>query len=815
MTQYTPISRQKRPPQNNSSPFLPSPPSTDLITRNVKTGYQWNGNISLTHDEVDLNWIKLDEMAQGGKFWPLYQGLFLKNRGLDTEGGIFVDNPYNGITTRPLLPSMRFDAAQGYINYRLNEQGDSDFGVTLAEGDFLSHKGNVYLKNGGVKYTNTLKFKSDVDSAMSITGPNVYFGKGSTGNQNSAQVRIGRSGGTRVDIGAIGNALNQETILQIGAAGPTNANNKSGYIKAKQTVLNPPQWNMSFHTYNGAADVEAITIAPNGSVSIPSISNLTSTGPVVLGAADGADEVGDTTIKGDLILEGSFTGASGSGVLDLTISNAASSGLSMTLDGGVLGPLGGNITLTADVDALNEIPLVTDVISWNGVVSGTVPAANATVLATSRDLWGQAFDGSASITGSLTNVTTISSSSNVDLELSASGTGKIISHSTTGLYHFRNADNTFSGAFSLPASGEDPEISADRTYTLPDKDGVVAMMTDVADASVGLSTVNDWTAIQNFTAGLTGDTTGNAATASDALLLNGVREAIGTAGDLSTYANKIVKRDAQGNFFAGTITADLTGNVDGDVDGNAGTVTNGVYTTGNQTIAGTKTFSDKISGSIDGDADGNAGTVTNGVYTSGAQTIGGTKTFSRTTKHLGNIEFTSGNDGEIKQTTEGKSVEFFFPENENAQLTVNNTGMALIGNAFFLGHHSVSGNFGCTGLISGSDGLNITGAITATGDITAFYTSDKRLKENITPIPNALEKVASISGNTFDWNDKTDKVGSETGVIAQEIKALGLPDTVTTREDGYMAVRYEKLVPLLIEAIKELSAKVDAMESKA
>ena len=69
----------------------------------------------------------------------------------------------------------------------------------------------------------------------------------------------------------------------------------------------------------------------------------------------------------------------------------------------------------------------------------------------------------------------------------------------------------------------------------------------------------------------------------------------------------------------------------------------------------------------------------------------------------------------------------------------------------------------------------------------------------------------SISGNTFDWNQNTTKEGSETGVIAQEIEKLGLPDVVTTRDDGYMAVKYEKLVPLLIEAIKELSRKVDAL----
>ena len=96
-----------------------------------------------------------------------------------------------------------------------------------------------------------------------------------------------------------------------------------------------------------------------------------------------------------------------------------------------------------------------------------------------------------------------------------------------------------------------------------------------------------------------------------------------------------------------------------------------------------------------------------------------------------------------------------------------------------------------------------------TGDITAFKSSDIRLKDNISPITKALEKVKSISGNTYT---KKSDGSAHTGVIAQEIEALGLPGITTTRSSGYMAVDYEKLVPLLIEAIKELNVKVDSLE---
>ena len=99
------------------------------------------------------------------------------------------------------------------------------------------------------------------------------------------------------------------------------------------------------------------------------------------------------------------------------------------------------------------------------------------------------------------------------------------------------------------------------------------------------------------------------------------------------------------------------------------------------------------------------------------------------------------------------------------------------------------------------------------GDITAFASSDVTLKENITPISNAVDKVLSISGNTFTWNDKSIYNGEEgTGIIAQEIEALGLPGVTETRQDGTKAVRYDRLVPLLIEAIKELDGKVKSLE---
>jgi hypothetical protein len=114
--------------------------------------------------------------------------------------------------------------------------------------------------------------------------------------------------------------------------------------------------------------------------------------------------------------------------------------------------------------------------------------------------------------------------------------------------------------------------------------------------------------------------------------------------------------------------------------------------------------------------------------------------------------------------------------------------------------------------------VTVNGDINATGDITGFYLSDERLKTNLQPIDNALTKVSMLNGVTFDWNatareSKPNRTRREAGVIAQQVEKV-LPEVIETRLDGYKAVDYEKLVPLLIEAIKELSDKVDRLENR-
>ena len=106
------------------------------------------------------------------------------------------------------------------------------------------------------------------------------------------------------------------------------------------------------------------------------------------------------------------------------------------------------------------------------------------------------------------------------------------------------------------------------------------------------------------------------------------------------------------------------------------------------------------------------------------------------------------------------------------------------------------------------------GRIDATNDVVAFSSSDIRFKENIVPIENALDKISKISGNTYDWKAEN-KIehgyeGNDVGVIAQEIEAV-LPQLVQTRESGFKAVKYDKLVALLIEGIKEQQTQIHSL----
>jgi hypothetical protein len=110
--------------------------------------------------------------------------------------------------------------------------------------------------------------------------------------------------------------------------------------------------------------------------------------------------------------------------------------------------------------------------------------------------------------------------------------------------------------------------------------------------------------------------------------------------------------------------------------------------------------------------------------------------------------------------------------------------------------------------------LRYDGVIIASNNIIAYGSpSDRRLKDNVKPLQNSLEKVMKMRGVEFDWREGTDEYETtnlrhDIGFIAQEVEDI-VPDLVRAGEDGYLAIRDRGIPALLLEAIKELKNELD------
>lgn len=158
--------------------------------------------------------------------------------------------------------------------------------------------------------------------------------------------------------------------------------------------------------------------------------------------------------------------------------------------------------------------------------------------------------------------------------------------------------------------------------------------------------------------------------------------------------------------------------------------------------------------------------------------------------------------------------------------TVTSSGSLTLGGTIDTLNQNTTGSSGsCTGnSATATTATNLSGGtvaattITATGNITAYY-SDDRLKTNFGNIPNALFKVNTLNGFYYEANETAQALGykpvREVGVSAQQVQAI-LPEITAPApiDNKYLTVHYERLVPLLIEAIKELTAKVEALEAR-
>ncbi len=267
-----------------------------------------------------------------------------------------------------------------------------------------------------------------------------------------------------------------------------------------------------------------------------------------------------------------------------------------------------------------------------------------------------------------------------------------------------------------------------------------------------------------------------------------------TTGDLVVIGGVGIGKNLYvgGNFNAGAINATSITLSSGTVNGNF--AINGILTvTGNTTLGNESTDLTTVNGDL---------SVSRNLSVNGNTTLGNESTDSTTVN--GNLSVTqtatintlsvTGNTTLGNESTDLTTVNGNLSVTQTATInTLSVTGITTLGN-------------------SSSDSTTVNGNLYVTQDIFAFYSpSDRNWKDNITQIPDALSKVISISGNTFDWNEKSPQSGKDVGVIAQEVQKV-LPEAVSEREDGHLSVSYQKLVPLLIEAIKELKEEIEDLK---
>lgn len=296
--------------------------------------------------------------------------------------------------------------------------------------------------------------------------------------------------------------------------------------------------------------------------------------------------------------------------------------------------------------------------------------------------------------------------------------------------------------------------------------------------------------------------------------------AVKTAYDtaISAYSNAVSYASNASNISSGTLSVARGGTGTGDFATAGIPYVNGTtaFTTATAAQIVSAIGTTEVANATYADSAGtatSAGSVTNGVYTTGDQTIGGVKTFSS------QITGTTTTGSYASQNTAGTA---FFTE-------ISQSGSSYAPAIKIKSSGAGTTRFYSFGALHNTDntidavvhGINLDGTtnnqawrFTSAGDfispqnVTAY--SDIKLKTDLQRIPDAVEKVQQLTGYTFD---RIDSDRRQTGLVAQEVLKV-MPEAVVASADGTLSVAYGNLVGLLVEAIKELRQEIEDLRSK-
>jgi hypothetical protein len=402
---------------------------------------------------------------------------------------------------------------------------------------------------------------------------------------------------------------------------------------------------------------------------------------------------------------------------------------------------------------------------------------------------------------------------NTETRISASGSGSKINLTVDDMTANDNytysihASGTSNPLFNLDGANGGSDDSM--TFRGGGDLSVTRINNDIIEWSVTNPTVNNNTLTIAAGAGLStgGSFTANQSSNSTVTLdvnpgswITTTSDQVNVDATSTNTANKVVVRDASGNFAANTITAGLTGTA---------------------SLATKVIVTNRTTENIDYYIAGVAPTIG---YSGGNNLQGSTDFYWNTGTNKLHAPYFSGNGASLTSLSGSNISSGTVAAARVATLNQNTTGSSgsCTGTAAVSTAASFtnSDNNTQTRLIwtvataSGSGPLYHSGGLTVNSSSNIMYatdfvaSSDMRLKDKVGNLDNALTKVCSLDGFLYTWNDKAESADKETvqvGVSAQQVQEV-LPEAVEESDNGNLGVKYDKLVPLLIEAIKELKA---------
>jgi hypothetical protein len=703
---------------------------------------------------------------------------FLSVDGQNADAGfrILVQSQANAVQNGVYTVTTEGDAGTAYI---LTRATDSDTSATLTQGSY-------YFVSAG----DTLAYYAFVVNTVST----IVFG--------TTNITFGEFSRVPAYIGTSPINVSGQTISLTTVPVNKGGTNLTTFVAGDVVYANT------------ANTISALAIGSQYNSLVVSSGGLPSWGNVALGSAN--------AVSGTLGATNGGTGQSTYTLGDTLYANATNT----------VAKLAGNITTTKKYlqqvgDGANSAAP-----SWVQVAAadisglGTMSTQNANaVTITGGSLDNVVIGGSTANAGTFTNVnaTTVTATTGSFTNVSGNGSaltainasnissGTIANARTTGntsnsasTIVLRDATGNF-GANTISAafSGDGSAISAINASNI--SSGTVANARTTAATANGASTI----VLRDSSGGFgAGDITANSISGNGVALsaINASNIASGTIDNARTTAatangaSTIVLRDSTGSFVAGVITAN--GSALSAI--NASNISSGTVATA-RLATGTANSSTYLRGDSTWQSLSapNNGTLSMGVSGTG---LSGSATF--TADQASNSTFTV-----TINSASANGANTIVARDASGNFTANVGTFTTVAGSTGNLTNLVATSFGCGTAASGT-----TGEIRATNNITAYY-SDDRMKLNLGNIPDALAKLKTLNGFYYEANDIAQAMGyevkKEVGVSAQQVQAI-MPEVVAPApiDAKYLTVRYERLVPLLIEAIKELETQVAELKAR-